>query len=186
MANPYKKRASDEELIKLCLEGDRIAHRTLFDRYAGKMMAVCSRYAKNKALAEDILQEGFIRVFRKLDTFKHKGSFEGWVRTIMVNSALKEIAKKHNKQDIISLDQQWDQSFDPEVLAYLGETELLGLIQRLPAGYKTVFNLYAIEGYSHKEIGEQLGIGESTSRSQLVKARNMLKKMVATMQKQAV
>jgi len=186
LANPIRHGASDEQLIKLCLEGDRIACRTIFDKYAGKMMAVCMRYAKSKALAEDILQEGFIRVFRKIDTFQHKGSFEGWIRTIMVNSALKEIAKKHNKQDIISLDQQWDQSFDPEVLAYLGESELLELIHRLPTGYQTVFNLYAIEGYSHKEIGEQLGIGESTSRSQLVKARNMLKKMVAIMQKQAV
>lgn len=185
MANANHK-ATDEKLIELCLSGDRFAHKTLFNKHAGKMMSICLRYARSRDLAEDIMQDGFIRAFRKLHTFKKEGSFEGWLRTIMVNSALKELSKKHNKQDIISLDHQWDTSLDPEVLSFLGEEELLKLIHQLPQGYRSVFNMYAIEGYSHKEIGEALNIGESTSRSQLVKARNMLKKMVTSLQKQAV
>lgn len=177
---------SDEVLIKQCLGGDRIAFKHIFDKYAAKMVSICTRYMKSREAAEDVVQDGFIKVFRKLNTYQNRGSFEAWIRIIMVNTALKELSKKHNKQDIISLDSTWNPSFDPEVISYLGEEELINLIQMLPRGYRTVFNMYAIEGYSHKEIGEKLDIGESTSRSQLVKARNMLKKMVNNLQKQAV
>jgi RNA polymerase sigma-70 factor (ECF subfamily) len=168
------------------LGGDRMAFKLIFEKYAAKMVAICTRYMKSKAAAEDVVQEGFIKVYRKLNTYQNKGSFEAWVRVIMINTALKELSKKHNKQEIISLESHWGPSFEPEVISYLGEEELLNLIMNLPTGYRTVFNMYVIEGYSHKEIGEKLSIGESTSRSQLVKARNMLKNMVISLQKLAV
>lgn len=186
MAGYQHSDLTEDQLIKRCLEGDRLSCKIIFDRFAGKMMSVCMRYSKSRQAAEDVMQDGFIRVFKKLHTFQHKGSFEGWIRTIMVNTALKALSNKHNRHEIISIDNTWDLSFEPEVLAYLGEEELLKLIADLPTGYQTVFNLYAIEGFSHKEIGERLNIGESTSRSQLVKARNLLKKMVVSLQKRAV
>lgn len=176
---------TETELIKGCIRKDGSCQRMLFERYAGKMMAVCLRYATDQAEAEDILQEGFVRVFTYLNQFKFEGSFEGWIRRIMVNTALKSLQKKKISFREIT-DQQTYSSIEPYAYNNLGEEELMKLINNLPDGYKIVFNLNIIEGYSHEEIGKMLNIQASTSRSQLVKARKMLQNQILEMQKIAV
>jgi RNA polymerase sigma factor (sigma-70 family) len=171
------------ELIQGCIQEDRHCQRAVFDRYAGKMMTVCLRYARHRMEAEDLLQDSFIKIFDNIHRFEGKGSFEGWIRRIVVNTALKSISKHSFQKEGIGLENIYESSEDPSVLAQLSEEEILKLIQELPDGYRIVFNLYCIEGYSHKEIGETLGIEESTSRSQLVKARNMLQNKVTHLQK---
>ncbi len=154
----------------------------LYDRFSGKMFAICVRYARNKAEAEDIMQDGFIKVFRKMHTFKHKGSFEGWIRKIMVHSALKFLKKGSNKNEFNTLEDVKERPVQSKAISNITEKELLELIDELPLGYKTVFNLYVIEGYKHNEIADLLGIGESTSRSQLLKARKYLQSALKKMQ----
>lgn len=168
----------ETKLIKGCIREDKACQRELFSRLSGKMMSVCLRYARNRAEAEDILQEGFIRVFDNISKYRFEGSFEGWVRRIMVNSALKFYNKKSFKQEFPGIENYQEQSAEPAIYSQLSEKELMDLIAQLPDGYRVVFNLYIIEGYSHKEIGKMLEIGESTSRSQLTKARKMLQQQV--------
>jgi len=136
--------------------------------------------------AEDILQDAFIKVFDNISKFEFKGSFEGWIRRIVINTALKNYSKKSFKQEQIGLENQPELPLEPEIYSHLEEEKLLRLINQLPDGYRVVFNLYAVEGYSHKEIADLLGIQESTSRSQLVKARKMLQGMIVDLQKIAV
>ena len=150
------------------------------------MLAVCMRYTRHRMEAEDIIQEAFIKVFDNIEKFAFRGSFEGWIRTIVVNTALKKCSKKSFKNEQIGLINAPDLSADPEIFAQMNAQELLNLIEQLPDGYRIVFNLYVIDGYSHKEIAEMLGVGESTSRSQLVKARKMLQRQVLEMQKIAI
>lgn len=171
---------TERNLIENCLQGDRSSQKALFDMYAGKMMTVCSRYGRHQAEAEDMLQEGFIKVFLNLEKFNSTGSFEGWIRRIMINTALKSVTKKSFQNESLGIESyQLDKSkAEPKVTSKLGVDELMNLVAELPEGYRLVFNLYAIEGYSHKEIGETLGIEESTSRSQLVKARRILQKRI--------
>lgn len=178
---------TEHELIKGCIRKDADCQRRLFELYAGKMMTVCLRYATDSAEAEDMLQEGFIRVFSYIHQFKFEGSFEGWVRRIVVNSALKALQKKKIVFSEIK-EQQSNSIASPEPYAYvnLGEEELLKLINALPEGYRIVFNLNVIEGYSHEEIAQMLKIQASTSRSQLVKARKMLQNQILQLQKIAV
>ncbi len=177
---------TEKALIQECLSGNRTCQKQLFDMYAGKMMSVCHRYARHHSEAEDLVQEGFIKVFKNLDKFKFEGSFEGWIRRIMVNTALKYVSKKSFKNENIGLENTPEDSMDPAVMSKLSADELLNLVNALPAGYRVVFNLYAIEGYNHKEIAEELGIKESTSRSQLVKARRILQQKVIELHKIAV
>jgi RNA polymerase sigma factor (sigma-70 family) len=152
--------------------------RLLFDRFAGKMMAVCQRYAQDKMEAEDILQEGFIRIFNYVGQFKGEGSFEGWVRRVFVNTALRHCQrKKIHFKEINDVSEQVEAA-DAPGLSNLSADEILKLVQNLPQGYRLVFNLHVLEGYSHDEIGELLNIGASTSRSQLVKARKLLQNML--------
>lgn len=132
--------------------------------------------------AEDILQEAFIKVYDNVAKFQFKGSFEGWIRRIVINTALKNYQKSSFQKERIGLEDYDDRPIEPEAISLLQEEELLDLIEQLPDGYRVVFNLYAVEGYSHKEIAEMLGIGESTSRSQLVKARKMLKDRILKLQ----
>jgi RNA polymerase sigma factor (sigma-70 family) len=174
---------TENDIILGCINEDRECQRDLFNRYAGKMMTVCLRYARHRMEAEDILQDAFIKVFDNVKRFESKGSFEGWVRRIVVNTALKNASRHSFQKEVMGTDNIVENSEDPTVLSKLSEDEILRLIQQLPDGYRIVFNLYCIEGYSHKEIGETLGIEESTSRSQLVKARNMLKNKVKDAQK---
>ncbi|MDX1477204.1 MAG: sigma-70 family RNA polymerase sigma factor [Saprospiraceae bacterium] len=169
-------------LIKRCKEGNRKAQKELYDHFAGRMFFLCQRYAKDQTEAQDMLQEGFVRLFGNLEKFEGKGSFEGWARRIFVNTAIKYYhrVRKHNGHD--ELGHAEAQKIDPDALSSLHEQELLGLVQELPEGYRAVFNLYAIEGYSHKEIADLLEIQESTSRSQLVKARKLLQMKIHNLQ----
>ena len=147
------------------------------------MYAVCLRYARTKEDAADILQEGFLKVFTKLGQFQFQGSFEGWVRRVMVNTALRAYQKQRYDFETSGYERLPELPVDPDALAMLSEAELLGLVRKLPDGYRSVFNLVAVEGYSHAEAAELLGIQESTSRSQLTKARRHLEGEVAKLER---
>ena len=153
---------------------------------AGTMMTVCLRYSKDQMDAEDILQEAFIRVFKYIHQFKFDGSFEGWIRRVVVNTALKSISKKKITFSDTEGNKEVTPPIEPYVYSNLGEDDILKLISQLPEGYKLVFNLNVIEGYSHDEIAKMLKIEASTSRSQLVKARKMLQNKIAGLHKIAV
>ncbi len=142
-------------------------------------MTVCVRYARNRADAEDILQDGFIRLYQHIHQFKFAGSFEGWMRRIFVNAALKKYQTKRSDKEQVGIEFYPEEPVDPDAISALSEAEILNLIDHLPEGYRMVFNMYVIEGYSHKEIGELLGINEATSRTQLLKARKFLQNKLA-------
>ncbi len=163
-----------EKLIQACINEEEAAQKYLYDRYAPKMYFVCLRYARHDSEAQDMLQDGFIKVFDNLKSFKSKGSFEGWIRRIVVNTSLNYCRKSSFKQEQIGIEDYQDIVVNPKAISSLGEQELLKIIQQLPDGYRMVFNLYVIEGYSHREIGELLSVTESTSRSQLAKARKWM------------
>jgi RNA polymerase sigma-70 factor (ECF subfamily) len=166
----------DTTLVIECVKGNIRAQRELFDKYAQKMLGVCMRYTKNTEQAEDILQDGFIKVFNKLKDFKNEGSLEGWVRRVMVNTALDQIRKNGKLLGDINID---DVGYKIENNAFTLEKmmaeDLMKLVQSMPEGYKVVFNMFAIEGYSHGEIAKTLGISENTSKSQYSRARTYLK-----------
>ncbi len=169
---------SEEEIIRRSLTGDRVSQKALYDRYASKMFGVCLRYATDYQAAEDILQEGFIKAFRHLERFRFEGSFEGWLRKIMVNSAIEVHRRKNNMYPIVDVENTEVEFYDESALDKLAAEDLMQMIETLSPGYKTVFCLYAIEGFSHKEIAEQLNISEGTSKSQLARARYILMEMV--------
>lgn len=151
------------------------------------MLAVCMRYARHRMEAEDILQDAFVKVFEHIGQFQFKGALEGWIRRIVVNTAIKAYDRKSFTHEQIGIDPTWDSASDlPLSDMQLQEKDLLNMINQLPDGYRIVFNLYAIEGYSHQEIAEMLGIQESTSRSQLVKARKQLQTQLFELHKVAV
>jgi len=167
------------EIIKACLKGNRLAQNNLYQLFADKMFVVCLRYANSKAEAKDILQDGFIKIFTNLKQFNNKGSFEGWIRRIIVNTALEKFRDK-NHMFAVSMETEFDPNnkYYDHVISELSAKDLLKLIQELSPQYKTVFNLYAIEGYSHKEICQMLDIKEGTSKSNLSRAREILKEKV--------
>ena len=169
---------SDDDLIRQCTKGDRIAQKQLYDRFASRMLGVCLRYAQDYQTAEDILQEGFIKTFKHIERFRFEGSFEGWLRRIMVNTAIEAHRRKNNMYPILDVEQQEVEFYDEDALDKLAAEDLMAMINTLSPGYKTVFSLYAIEGFSHKEIAEQLNISEGTSKSQLARARYILMEMV--------
>lgn len=167
-------RARETELIEACRRNDRTAQKALFERMAPRMLSVCRRYVRDRMEAEDVLVMSFTKIFERIGQYKGEGSFEGWVRRIVVNESLTFLRK--NKMMYLETDLE---SAERETGPALQETgleaeDLLRLIQELPAGYRMVFNLYAIDGFSHKEIAEQMGITESTSKSQLSRARTHL------------
>jgi RNA polymerase sigma factor (sigma-70 family) len=172
-----------EQLIARCKAGERKAHELLYKQFSSKMLGVCMRYATDKMEAEDMLQNGFMKLFNKLEDYRGEGSFEGWVRRIMVHSAI-EYYRKHHKMvqvlDVAEMDNE--PSVNPAAMTNMGVKDLMAIIQQLSPGYKMVFNLYAIEGYTHKEIGEIMGITEGASKSQLSRARTILKDMVLKME----
>jgi RNA polymerase sigma factor (sigma-70 family) len=171
-------REKEQDLIKGCLRRDRVSQQQLYDLYSSKMYAICYRYVKNPMEAEDILVTAFTKIFERLNQFKGDGSFEGWIRRVMVNEALTFLRKSRNMYLETDLDQA-DREPDYDQLSdHLEAEDLLRMIQELPAGYRLVFNMYAIDGYSHKEIAEQLGISENTSKSQLSRARTYLQKLL--------
>jgi len=173
----YDLNQAEEKLILACLANNPVAQKELYKRYAPKMFGVCLRYAMDRDQAADLLQEGFIKVFDKLASFKKEGSFEGWIRRIMVNTAL-EHYRKRNHLYVISIDDVdiIDETNEEEedLLFQLEITEVVKIMQQLSPGYRMVLNLYAMEGFSHKEIANHLGISEGTSKSQLARARAVL------------
>ncbi|MFZ1751492.1 MAG: RNA polymerase sigma factor [Saprospiraceae bacterium] len=177
---------TEKELLRACLSGDRVAQRDIFHMYASKMMAVCIRYARHRAEAEDILQDAFVKVFAHLRDYEGRGSLEGWIRRIIIHTAIRNNRQKSVSHEDIGIDHVKEDGVGPEVFSVLSEEELLKLITTLPTGYRMVFNLHAIEGYSHREISELLHIEESTSRSQLTKARRMLQEKVMELYNLAV
>ena len=170
---------TDEQLVNKCVSGKVSAQKTFYEKFARKMMGVCLRYAASYEEAQDVLQDGFIKVFNNLDRYQNKGSLEGWVRRIMVNTSLDAYRKNKKHQQDVSMD---DVSYLVEDKGYIIENiqadDLLKLVQSIPEGYRVVFNLYAIEGYSHKEIAERLGVTESTSKSQYSRAKKLLRQML--------
>jgi len=172
------KTLAESELIQRCLNNEVLAQNELYRRFAGKMMGVCLRYAKNRDDAKDNLQDGFVRVYINLKSFKGDGSFEGWIKRIMINTAIKHYHKNLKFSNNIDIEAAYDVGFDNNVLGKMAVSELMQLVQTLPDGYRTIFNLYIIEGYQHNEIAEMLGISEGTSKSQLARARNFLIKLI--------
>lgn len=180
MNGPSNQSFTDADLLEGCRRGDRAAQRELYNRFAPKMYGVCLRYAANAEEAEDILQEGFIKVFRKIGSFRGEGSFEGWVRRIFVNTAIEHYRKKVYLQPITEHEEDTVEGNLLSVLDNLAERDIINLVQQLSPGYRTVFNMYVVEGYTHKQIAEQLGISEGTSKSQLSRAKQILQELVQT------
>lgn len=168
---------SEEDLIRGCIEENEHCQRLLYEKYASKMFAVSLRYSANREEAEDSLQEAFIKVFDKISDFRSEGSLEGWIRRIVVNTSLKSKLKKFEKYERGGVE-DYEMEFDARVFERLSLKDLHHLLNQLPDGYRTVFNLYAIEGYSHREIAQMLGIEETTSRSQFHRAKGLLKQWV--------
>lgn len=169
-----QKSVTEETLIDKCRNNDSKAQAFIYEKYSGKMFAVCLRYIKEQNEAEDTMIQGFMKVFSRIDQFKQKGSFEGWMRRIMVNESLTYI--RRNKSMYLEVEiEKADREPDFNTLSdHLEAEDIMILINKLPMGYRTVFNLYAIEGYSHKEIAERLEINVNTSKSQLSRARALL------------
>lgn len=173
---------TEKDIIQACLRGERKAQRHLYETYSGKFFAICLRYVKDRDLAEDVMIEGFMKIFEKLPQFEAKGSFEGWMKRIIVTQSLLKLRNNRNLAMEVNMDSMLEISDVGYELQHLEVNDLMGLVEDLPVGYRTVFNLYAIEGYSHAEIAELLGITESTSKSQLNRARNVLKNKITRQQ----
>ena len=177
------KHITTEELISRCKTGDGKAQELLYKQFAGKMLAVCMRYATDRMEAEDMLQNGFIKMFHKLADYRGEGSFEGWVRRIMVHSSIEYYRKHHKMMQVVDIEESgYEQSVNPMAAENLDAKDLMALIQQLSPGYRMVFNLYALEGYSHREIAEIAGITEGASKSQLSRARSILKEQIEKME----
>ncbi|GAB3539178.1 RNA polymerase sigma factor [Spirosoma fluminis] len=176
---------TEAQLVKALKQGENRAHKVVYDRYAGKMLAVCTRYCANRDDAEEVMLDGFMRVFEKISQFREDGSLEGWIRRIMVTESLMFLRKNKQWRQEVSMD---DVAVEPDYEwadTALNENELLRIVNQLPDGYRTVFNLYAIEGYSHAEIAETLGITEGTSKSQLSRARTLLQANLKKIEKES-
>ncbi len=174
--------SSEGKLIQGCLKNDAIAQRELYQLYSSKWMGISLRYFSDRFEAEEVLIKAFMKIFTKINQYKNKGSFEGWMRKIVVNEALMHL--RETKKLFLHVDMVEASEISSEFpTSSYQEEELLKLIYKLPVGYRTVFNLYAIEGYSHQEIAELLNISISTSKSQLNRARNLLQQYIQTLDK---
>ncbi|QMW02523.1 RNA polymerase sigma factor [Spirosoma foliorum] len=165
---------TEAQLIAALKRGESRAHKVVYERFAGKMLAVCTRYCANRDDAEEVMIDGFMRVFEKIEQFREDGSFEGWIRRVMVTESLMFLRKNKQWRQEIPIEEV---TVEPDYAwadTAVNENDLLRMVNQLPDGYRTVFNLYAIEGYSHAEIAEMLGISEGTSKSQLSRARMLL------------
>ncbi len=173
MGKLVKLPTQESKLVKQCKRGNQAAQRELYERFAPQMLSVCRRYVKTTEDAEEVLSNAFIKVFRKIDQFSGKGPLGGWIRRIMVNESLNYI--RYQKNLFVEIEEENHREVAHEQLQEKIDSDyLLQLISELPLGYRTVFNLFALEGYGHKEIAEKLGISENTSKSQLSKARQQL------------
>lgn len=172
-----------EDLLDGCKAGNRKSQEMLYKACSGKMLGVCMRYAKDHFEAEDMMQTGFIKIFKKINDFRGEGSFEGWMRRIMVHTSIEFYRKNLRSLNVVDIDESHEQSattaFD---MSSINVKDLMRLIQNLSNGYRLVFNMYAIEGYSHKEIAEQLGITEGASKSQLSRARAILREQILNLE----
>lgn len=179
------KSKTETEIIEGCLSGKSWAQRSLYDRVSAKMLAVCVRYIQDRNEAEHVMIGGMVKVFEKVSQYSGEGHFEGWIRRIMVNESLMYIRKNKNMSIESEIEDDQHEALHLDWANQLEAEDLLRLIQSLPIGYQTVFNLYAIEGYNHAEIGKHLGISENTSKSQLSRARKLLQqKLVSLEQKE--
>ena len=178
-----QKSTLETDLVKACKKQNAKAQRTLYDKYASSMLGLCRRYIKGEMEAEDVMINGFMKVFTKIDLYEGKGSFEGWMKRIMINEALGYIRKNKAMYLEIEIEAADKEPDYDKISAELEAKDLLKLVNELPSGYRTIFNLFAIEGYSHKEISELLGINENTSKSQLSRARMQLQKKLLESEK---
>ena len=170
---------TEEAILSGCLQNDAGAQRELYTRYSPKMLSVCYRFAHNREDAEDMLQEGFIKVFSQVHTFQNKGAFEGWIRRIMVHTCINHLKKnKKFNESVDIIYANGVQVREESVPSIVQAKQIVECIRLLPLGYRTVLNLYAIEGYSHKEISGMLDVEESTSRSQYTRAKQMLEEIL--------
>ena len=169
----------EDELVRRCIRGERVAQRVLYDRFSSVMYPLCCRYLKDRVEAEDVMVTAFMKVFEKISHFRGEGSLEGWIKRVMINESLTFLRKK--KALFLSLETENGIELTPAThfQDHLEAEDLHRMISELPPGYRVVFNLYAIDGYSHKEIAEQLNISENTSKSQLSRARTYLQKKLA-------
>ncbi len=175
----------EDSILEGCIAGKRSAQALLYKKFAGTMLGVCMRYSSSRVEAEDIAQEGFIKVFQRITSFRKEGSFEGWMKRIMINQALNHY-RKSRKVPYHSVIEEIDETEildmeEPEPLNPIPADTLLAMIQKLPEGYRMVFNLYVFEEYSHKEIAESMNVSESTSKTQLLKARRLLRKNILSL-----
>lgn len=180
MVNVYPsktKQVTEEQLIAACQRRDRKAQKLLFDRYSPKMYGICKRYIRDLQEAEDVLVDGMFRVLTKIDDFRGEGSFEGWIRRIIVNQSLMFLRKRNElkyAKEIDNIEVVSQTNVEDELAAQ----DILDLLSQLPTGYRTIFNLYVVEGYKHREIAEQLGISINTSKSQLILAKKRMRDLV--------
>lgn len=179
------KHLQEHELIRRCEANDRTAQRLLYERFAPLLMSICRRYV-GQANAEDVVQDSFIRIFQYLVQYRHDGSFEGWIRRVCVNTCIRYLEKAKRLQVDYGMEGMPEHAVEPDAISKMSADELMVLIDKLPDGYRTVFNLSVIEGFHHKEIATMLGIEESSSRSQLTKARKYIQRSLGTTQKVAL
>ena len=172
--------ASEKKIIEGCIRGKSKAQYQLYRKYSSVLLGIALRYTSNKSEAEDVLQEAFVKIYIKMDTYKFDGSFEGWLKRIVVNTALNHNRSKKKEQLVRAMHpgDEYQISKEPseeQIMPQFNAEDLLNMVQELPKGYRVVFNLYVVEGYTHKEIGEILDVSENTSKTQLFKARAMLR-----------
>lgn len=168
------------QLIERCSRGERSAQKELYGIYSNTLFKTCLRYSSNREEAEDTLQDGFMKIFDNLNQFKFTGSFEGWMRKIMVNTALQKLRSKNYMHAVVDIENiSIDTAASEDIISQIGTKELMKMIQQLPPAYRTVFNLYVFEGMKHREIAIELGISEGTSKSNLFDARAILQRSVS-------
>lgn len=171
---------NEQQLISGCQNGDRRAQKQLYEAFSGKMMGVCLRYCKDRETARDLLHDGFLKVYSHIVDYEGKGSFEGWIRRIMINTALEHIRRQNDEGFRLNIEEAYTLSNgDLSILDKMQAEELIKLIQKLPDIYRTVFNLFVVEGYSHKEIADEMNITESSSRVYLTRAKQSLQEMLS-------
>lgn len=168
----------DKHIINGCRKGERKAQNLLFEKYQGLLFGICLRYAANEAEAEDMFQDGMILIFQNLYQYQPFGSFIGWLRKVMVNNCLQHLRKRKNNFTLPLVEQQLEVEETKEDKNPISEEQLLAFVQKLPTGYRTIFNLYVIEGYTHQEIGQYLSISANTSKSQLSRAKKLLRSLI--------
>lgn len=178
-----KHKVSEHQLIDGCIQGDRKMQEEFYKVFAPRMFSICLRYAGDYYQAEDMLQEGFIRAYANLHKFRNEGSFEGWMKRIFVNTAIEGYRKNQVTRNMMEVEDMKNDLVQQDDFHHLSANDLINMVQRLSPGYRTVFNLYAIEGYSHQEIADMLSINVGTSKSQLARARYLLQKMVLNSQR---